>query len=84
MRLDGWQQGWLIPAGESGTVKLSYGPATLYDAALIGGGVGIAVLIGLALWRRRAENPANPESTESTDAPQPAPPAPDRGWARWR
>ncbi|MEU1695827.1 DUF3367 domain-containing protein, partial [Streptomyces hirsutus] len=67
LRLDGWQQGWRIPAGESGTVKLSYGPATTYDAGLIGSGVGIAVLIGLALWRRKAENP---------DAPQPAPAAP--------
>ncbi|WP_079105058.1 alpha-(1-_3)-arabinofuranosyltransferase domain-containing protein [Streptomyces prasinopilosus] len=67
VRLDGWQQGWRIPAGESGTVKLSYGPATAYDAALIGGGVGIAVLIALALWRRKAENP---------DAPQPAPASP--------
>ncbi|MER5839841.1 alpha-(1-_3)-arabinofuranosyltransferase family protein [Streptomyces prasinus] len=67
VRLDGWQQGWRIPAGESGTVKLSYGPATTYDAALIGGGVGVALLIGLALWRRKAENP---------DAPQPAPAAP--------
>ncbi|MFC9951814.1 alpha-(1-_3)-arabinofuranosyltransferase domain-containing protein [Streptomyces prasinus] len=67
VRLDGWQQGWRIPAGESGTVKLSYGPATTYDAALIGGGVGVALLIGLALWRRKAENP---------DAPQAAPAAP--------
>ncbi|MGY0067122.1 alpha-(1-_3)-arabinofuranosyltransferase domain-containing protein [Streptomyces sp. QTS137] len=67
LRLDGWQQGWRIPAGESGTVKLSYGPATTYDAALIGSGAGIAVLIGLALWRRKAENP---------DAPQPEPAAP--------
>ncbi|WP_432054381.1 alpha-(1-_3)-arabinofuranosyltransferase domain-containing protein [Streptomyces sp. bgisy022] len=67
LRLDGWQQGWRIPAGEGGTVKLSYGPATTYDAALIGSGAGIAVLIGLVLWRRRAENP---------DAPQPVPPQP--------
>ncbi|MFI8091745.1 alpha-(1-_3)-arabinofuranosyltransferase family protein [Streptomyces sp. NPDC086080] len=67
LRLDGWQQGWRVPAGEGGTVKLSYTPATTYDAGLIGSGAGIAVLIGLVLWRRRAANP---------DAPQPAPPAP--------
>ncbi|WP_431995719.1 alpha-(1-_3)-arabinofuranosyltransferase domain-containing protein [Streptomyces griseoflavus] len=67
LRLDGWQQGWRIPAGEGGTVKLSYEPATTYDAGLIGSGAGIAVLIGLALWRRNAGNP---------DAPQPVPPAP--------
>ncbi|EGX57439.1 hypothetical protein SZN_22706, partial [Streptomyces zinciresistens K42] len=34
VRLDGWQQGWRIPAGEGGTVKLSYGPATVYEAGL--------------------------------------------------
>ncbi|MFJ8590404.1 alpha-(1-_3)-arabinofuranosyltransferase family protein [Streptomyces sp. NPDC093598] len=67
VRLDGWQQGWRVPAGAGGDVKLSYEPATTYDAALIGSGAGIAVLLGLALWRRRAPNP---------DAPQPAPPLP--------
>ncbi|WP_086565752.1 alpha-(1-_3)-arabinofuranosyltransferase [Streptomyces africanus] len=67
LRLDGWQQGWRIPAGAGGTVKLSYEPATTYDAGLIGSGAGIAVLLGLALWRRRAPNP---------DALQPAPPLP--------
>lgn len=67
LRLDGWQQGWRIPAGAGGTVKLSYEPATTYDAGLIGSGAGIAVLLGLALWRRNAPNP---------DAPQPAPTLP--------
>ncbi|MGV4885472.1 alpha-(1-_3)-arabinofuranosyltransferase domain-containing protein [Streptomyces viridosporus] len=69
LRLDGWQQGWRIPAGAGGTVKLSYEPATTYDAGLIGSGIGIAVLIGLALWRRNAENPDEPQ-------PAPAPPGP--------
>ncbi|WP_309093484.1 alpha-(1-_3)-arabinofuranosyltransferase [Streptomyces sp.] len=67
VRLDGWQQGWRIPAGAGGAVKLSYEPATTYDIGLIGSGVGIAALLGLAVWRRRAPNP---------DAPQPAPPLP--------
>ncbi|MFJ3439627.1 alpha-(1-_3)-arabinofuranosyltransferase family protein [Streptomyces sp. NPDC086081] len=67
VRLDGWQQGWRIPAGAGGKVKLSYEPATTYDIGLIGSGVGIAALLGLAVWRRRAPN---------TDAPQPAPPLP--------
>ncbi|MFJ6553028.1 alpha-(1-_3)-arabinofuranosyltransferase family protein [Streptomyces luteogriseus] len=67
VRLDGWQQGWRVPAGAGGSVTLSFEPATTYDAALIGSGAGIAVLLGLALWRRRAPNP---------DAAQPAPPLP--------
>ncbi|UXY27371.1 alpha-(1-_3)-arabinofuranosyltransferase [Streptomyces sp. HUAS TT20] len=67
LRLDGWQQGWRIPAGAGGTVKLSYGPATTYEAGLIGGAVGLAALLGLVVWRRRAPNP---------DEPQPESPAP--------
>ncbi|WP_449348192.1 hypothetical protein [Streptomyces shaanxiensis] len=67
VRLDGWQQGWRIPAGAGGTVKLSYEPATTYDGALIGSGVALAVLVGLVLWRRRSPNP---------DEPQRVPPAP--------
>ncbi|MER6124733.1 alpha-(1-_3)-arabinofuranosyltransferase family protein [Streptomyces sp. NPDC001795] len=65
VRLDGWQQGWRIPAGAGGTVKLSYGPATTYEAGLIGGGVGVAVLAFFVLWRRRSPNP---------DGPSPVPP----------
>ncbi|MFD7279509.1 DUF3367 domain-containing protein [Streptomyces sp. NPDC059862] len=67
VRLDGWQQGWRIPAGASGTVKLTYEPSTTYEAALIGSGVGMAALLALVLWRRRAPNP---------DPPQPVPGAP--------
>ncbi|MFJ7969683.1 alpha-(1-_3)-arabinofuranosyltransferase [Streptomyces sp. NPDC096324] len=67
IRLDGWQQGWQIPAGSGGTVKLSYEPTTTYGAGLIGSGVGLAALLGLVLWRRRAPNPEEPQ-------PVPAPP----------
>ncbi|NUP19106.1 MAG: DUF3367 domain-containing protein [Streptomyces sp.] len=67
VRLDGWQQGWRIPAGAGGTVELSYEPATTYEGGLIGSAVALALLAGLALWRRRAPNP---------DEPQPAPPTP--------
>ncbi|MFE7031052.1 alpha-(1-_3)-arabinofuranosyltransferase [Streptomyces sp. NPDC057621] len=67
VRLDGWQQGWRVPAGEGGTVKLSYEPSTVYEAGLIGGGVGVLVLAGLVLFRRRSPNP---------DGPSPVPPPP--------
>ncbi|MGW0709891.1 alpha-(1-_3)-arabinofuranosyltransferase domain-containing protein [Streptomyces sp. NPDC002643] len=67
VRLDGWQQGWRVPGGAGGTVKLSYEPSVTYEAGLIGAGVGLVVLIGLVLWRRQEPNP---------DAPQPAPPGP--------
>ncbi|WP_369169114.1 alpha-(1-_3)-arabinofuranosyltransferase family protein [Streptomyces sp. R28] len=67
VRLDGWQQGWRIPEGAGGTVELSYEPAVLYEGGLIGSAVALALLAGLALWRRRAPNP---------DEPQVAPPLP--------
>ncbi|MFE0358406.1 alpha-(1-_3)-arabinofuranosyltransferase family protein [Streptomyces nigra] len=67
VRLDGWQQGWRIPAGAGGTVRLSYEPAVTYEAGLIGSAVGLAILVGLVLWQRREPNP---------DGPSPAPPLP--------
>ncbi|MFE7120180.1 alpha-(1-_3)-arabinofuranosyltransferase family protein, partial [Streptomyces sp. NPDC057654] len=68
LRIDGWQQGFLVPAGQGGTVRLSYEPSTTYDAALIGGAAGIVLLALLAFVRRR---PA---------AEPPPPPPPSPGW----
>ncbi|TLS46572.1 DUF3367 domain-containing protein [Streptomyces montanus] len=67
VRLDGWQQGWRIPKGAGGAVKLSYEPSVVYEAGLIAGGVGVLALAGLVLYRRRSPNP---------DEPSPVPPAP--------
>ncbi|MER7344289.1 alpha-(1-_3)-arabinofuranosyltransferase family protein [Streptomyces aurantiacus] len=67
VRLDGWQQGWLVPAGEGGKLKLVYEPSTAYEAGLIGGGVGVLALVALVFVRRREPNP---------DGPDVAPPAP--------
>ncbi|MFF8656076.1 DUF3367 domain-containing protein [Streptomyces huasconensis] len=67
LRLDGWQQGWLVPEGEGGTVKLTYEPSRTYEIGLILAGAGVLALIGLViLWRRE----------RGTDALVPAPPAP--------
>ncbi|MEU2787367.1 alpha-(1-_3)-arabinofuranosyltransferase family protein [Streptomyces sp. NPDC007100] len=61
VRLDGWQQGFLVPAGRGGLVKLSYAPATTYDLGLLGGALGIAVLVGSALVRRTPHTPPQPQ-----------------------
>ncbi|WP_406397996.1 alpha-(1-_3)-arabinofuranosyltransferase [Streptomyces sp. NBC_00879] len=58
LRIDGWQQAWLIPAGAGGTVELEYEPVLLYDIGMIGGAVAVALLAALALVRRRSATPA--------------------------
>ncbi|MFE0100008.1 alpha-(1-_3)-arabinofuranosyltransferase family protein [Streptomyces sp. NPDC059009] len=69
LRLDGWQQGWLVPQGAGGTIKLSYEPADTYEAGLFGGAAGVLLLAVavFVLWRRR-------EPGEDETAP--APPGP--------
>ncbi|RNG30518.1 alpha-(1-_3)-arabinofuranosyltransferase domain-containing protein [Streptomyces botrytidirepellens] len=69
LRIDGWQQGFLVPAGQGGTVTLTYEPATTYLAGLIGGAAAVLVLAALAFARRRELEP------EAAPAPVPAP-----GW----
>ena len=47
VRVDGWQQGWVLPAGEQVTVELRYRPQATYDVILpFGLAVGGAFLLG--------------------------------------
>ena len=55
VRLDGWQQAWLLPAGTHGLVTLTYQPDRIYRAALFGG-LGLLVLI-LAIALLAAPSP---------------------------
>ncbi|MFI7413769.1 alpha-(1-_3)-arabinofuranosyltransferase family protein [Streptomyces sp. NPDC049627] len=71
VRLDGWQQAWLIPAGKSGTVHMEYEPAGPYRAGLIGGAASVAVLVALALVGRR--RPARTAPGDTGVAPPPGP-----------
>ena len=52
VRVDGWQQGWVLPAGGSTTVTAQFGADTAYRAALATGPL-VAVLLGLTLLRGR-------------------------------
>lgn len=49
VRLDGWQQGYVVPAGAGGRVTLTYTPATGYRLTLLFGIALAALLIGLTL-----------------------------------
>lgn len=69
VRVDGWQQGWLLPAGEQVTVELHYRPQASYgvilpvglaaSGSLLLAALGFA-LVGL-LRRVRGRAPAPPE-----------------------
>ncbi|MGV0993869.1 MAG: alpha-(1-_3)-arabinofuranosyltransferase domain-containing protein [Mycobacterium sp.] len=47
--VNGWQQGWVLPAGQQGTVTLSFGSNALYRAGLIIGLALLPLLLLLAL-----------------------------------
>lgn len=72
VQLDGWEQGWLLPAGTRGTLTLTYKPQKLYTDALIGGLAALVVMMGIAfvpLRRRRRRATA-----QLAPSPQPADP----------
>lgn len=71
-RVDGWRQGWVVPAGAGGTVRFSYPPETVYRWGLLAGAVGVVAVVLVALLagrRRRSRLPAlEPGSPTRVDA----------------
>jgi arabinofuranan 3-O-arabinosyltransferase len=55
--VDGWQQGWLLPAGSDGLVRLQYRPQPIVDAGFAAGAAAVLVLLALALVRGRRRQP---------------------------
>ncbi len=58
--VNGWQQGWVVPAGNPGTITLTFAPNPLYRAGLAMGPALLALLALLAFWRTARRRPANP------------------------
>ncbi|GAB2752007.1 alpha-(1-_3)-arabinofuranosyltransferase domain-containing protein [Nocardioides pakistanensis] len=58
-RVDGWKQGWVLPAGAAGEVRLAFTPNGSYQAGLLGGAVPVLlVLLAALLPARRRPAPA--------------------------
>ena len=53
LRVDGWRQAFVVPAGVSGTVVVEFEPDRYYRAALLVGAVLLVVVLALALWPAR-------------------------------
>jgi arabinofuranan 3-O-arabinosyltransferase len=51
--VNGWQQGWLVPAGDPGTITLTFASNSLYRAGLAVGLALLPLLALLAMWRTR-------------------------------
>jgi arabinofuranan 3-O-arabinosyltransferase len=50
VRLDGWQQGFVVPAGAGGTITLTFQPAATYHVVLIASLLAAAILLALTAW----------------------------------
>lgn len=53
VRIDGWRQGWVVPAGEGGQVTMTFAPDRTYRAALAVGAAFVVALFLLAFVRPR-------------------------------
>jgi len=50
VRLDGWQQGFVVPAGPGGTITLSFRPAATYHLVLVASLLAVVLLLAIAVW----------------------------------
>jgi arabinofuranan 3-O-arabinosyltransferase len=53
VRLDGWQQGFVVPAGTGGVVTMTFRPVTFYHVWIILSALGVLILAVIAIGRRR-------------------------------
>ncbi|HEX9033710.1 MAG TPA: alpha-(1-_3)-arabinofuranosyltransferase family protein [Streptosporangiaceae bacterium] len=80
VRLDGWQQGFLVPAGAGGTITLTFSPVKFYHVWIILSAIAVLALCAVAMagrWRRKEPGQVEREQ----DAPA-APEAPGGAHAR--
>jgi arabinofuranan 3-O-arabinosyltransferase len=43
--VDGWQQGWQLPGGRDGAVRLHFAPDTIYQGGLVAGLIGMLLVV---------------------------------------
>jgi arabinofuranan 3-O-arabinosyltransferase len=66
VRLDGWEQAWLLPSGSYGYVTMTYPPESPYRDTLFGGLALLVLILGIAVApRRRRRGPAGTAEAET-------------------
>ncbi|MFC8500726.1 alpha-(1-_3)-arabinofuranosyltransferase family protein [Pedococcus sp. NPDC057267] len=65
VRVNGWQQGWVLPAGDAGTLHASFEPDRTYRLGLAIGALLALGVAALMLAARRRRGPAPPAPDES-------------------
>lgn len=61
--VDGWAQGWLVPAGTTGEVSLTFTPQSVFRWVLVGGLVAALLLVGLSAYSAWAARRLGREET---------------------
>ncbi|MFD3400126.1 alpha-(1-_3)-arabinofuranosyltransferase family protein [Kribbella sp. NPDC058693] len=56
IRVGGWQQGWLVPAGQAQVVTARFGPDGSYRTGLLLGLLALLSVVALALFSRRSDH----------------------------
>jgi hypothetical protein len=70
--IDGWQQGYRVPAGDGGEVSLTYRPDTTYRAGLlVGSGLAVLLVLGAAAGQLRDRRHPRRDRATSLDLAQP-------------
>lgn len=63
--IDGWAQGWVVPAGQGGKVLMEFGPQRTFSLALMLGAVAALCLLAFALGSHPRPRRAAPQLAES-------------------
>ena len=58
VRLDGWQQGFVVPAGPGGPITLTFRPAATYHLALVISILAALILLAVTAWSFLRRPPA--------------------------
>ncbi|WP_068398096.1 alpha-(1-_3)-arabinofuranosyltransferase domain-containing protein [Kribbia dieselivorans] len=62
IRVNGWQQGWVLPAGTHGEITASFTPNRLYVAGLVLGALAVIACVGLVCWVRTRPGGDRPDA----------------------